>query len=497
MNIRDKQIKKAARLFFVLSTVVISGLTASLVFSDVQPAYAEATPPQVPSLGVQIPGFSFKDYQIVRQDKVISVPYISAYINGLYKYILGVTLVVAAMMITYGGFLYILGSTGAQISDAKEKITSALVGLVIVIAGQLILSTINPATTLLVPLKLDTVDRHLEVIKATGDTQMSELNLDVPKPPPYVPPPAPAAEIPSGGAPPPPAETPPGNAPPQGSENAAAAGQGFVGVTDRYGNQGCATTILHPVPTALCNGRDACYQKYCVDKSDDWPKGAGLKETMKSFDYFPGAKSKKGISLDERRQWIEQYGIFLGSTLGSSRGCLKKCLLKDTAPYFPAATYLMPDAHDGLIKAGKIAKEKGYFIVASDLLREKSLHVRAFCDRVKEAMDAGKQGAGGIATPGSSPHNIGAAVDVLLARYDKDTDTVYPLTSFGPVCQQEASANFYGVKYVDILQDIMAQAGFRRFCTEVWHFDFGSVYKIDCQKCVFPPTPTKSECSKK
>ncbi len=100
----------------------------------------------MPVLGVPIPGASFPDELIVKDNKV-QVPYLAIYLYALHKYLIGIGLITAAMMLIYGGFLYILGSTGAKISDAKEKIKDAVLGLSVLLASVVILSMINPNTT--------------------------------------------------------------------------------------------------------------------------------------------------------------------------------------------------------------------------------------------------------------------------------------------------------------------------------------------------------------
>ncbi len=78
-------------------------------------------------------------------------------INGLnkliawfYYFIVRVSGLAAFLMLVWGGFTW-LTSTGnpTKISDAKDKITSAVLGLVIILASYLILKVINPELTTL------------------------------------------------------------------------------------------------------------------------------------------------------------------------------------------------------------------------------------------------------------------------------------------------------------------------------------------------------------
>ncbi|MDF1497602.1 MAG: hypothetical protein P1P90_06160 [Patescibacteria group bacterium] len=105
--------------------------------------YATATKPV---LGVDIPGVTFPD-KLEIKDNMVQIPYLAIYIIGLHKYLIGIGLVTAAIIIIYGGILYIIASTGAKVSDAKDKIKDGVMGLAIILASTAILANINPNTT--------------------------------------------------------------------------------------------------------------------------------------------------------------------------------------------------------------------------------------------------------------------------------------------------------------------------------------------------------------
>lgn len=71
------------------------------------------------------------------------------YINVAYRYLVTVVLVVAIVMVVYGGFRYLVGASIGDIQAGKKIIIDAIVGMLIVLGAYTILSTINPATTLL------------------------------------------------------------------------------------------------------------------------------------------------------------------------------------------------------------------------------------------------------------------------------------------------------------------------------------------------------------
>lgn len=71
------------------------------------------------------------------------------YINVAYRYLVTVVLVVAIVMVVYGGFRYLVGASIGDIQAGKKIIVDAIVGMLIVLGAYTILSTVNPATTLL------------------------------------------------------------------------------------------------------------------------------------------------------------------------------------------------------------------------------------------------------------------------------------------------------------------------------------------------------------
>lgn len=67
------------------------------------------------------------------------------YLRQLYVFGIGFAAVLAAMMISFGAFVYIVTSAGnvAKMTDAKEMIFNAIYGLVLALLAYLILSLIN------------------------------------------------------------------------------------------------------------------------------------------------------------------------------------------------------------------------------------------------------------------------------------------------------------------------------------------------------------------
>jgi hypothetical protein len=96
-----------------------------------------------PSPQIQIPGLQFAT-KIQNPGGNLQVPFLAQYISAIYKYLLGASVIAAAIMITYGGFLYITGSSGVQIGDGKAYIVDACIGLGLVFGAYTILGIIAP-----------------------------------------------------------------------------------------------------------------------------------------------------------------------------------------------------------------------------------------------------------------------------------------------------------------------------------------------------------------
>ncbi len=71
---------------------------------------------------------------------------LQGYLEGLYKFGIAIVAILAVVMVAVGAFMYIVSSAGnvAKMTNAKDIITNALVGLVMALLAWLILFVINP-----------------------------------------------------------------------------------------------------------------------------------------------------------------------------------------------------------------------------------------------------------------------------------------------------------------------------------------------------------------
>jgi len=114
--------------------------------------------------------------------KMVDIP---ACVSQIYTWSLGISAILATLMIVYGGYLVMTAAgNGEQASEGKEAISSALVGMVLLFAAYLILRTINPA---LVDFNLGTcIAQDGSIIKTARSQQVCEAqsglwsNIDLP-----------------------------------------------------------------------------------------------------------------------------------------------------------------------------------------------------------------------------------------------------------------------------------------------------------------------------
>ncbi len=141
-------------------------------------AAASSTPaarftPVVPELSVPIPGVTFTPP--VDEGDDIVVPYAAQYISGIYRYLLGISTLVAIIVVITGGFLYLLGQTRGDADKGLTLIKDAIGGLVVLYASYLILWTVNPELVNLQPIRLARIQSVIFGENSGADGDFSQL----------------------------------------------------------------------------------------------------------------------------------------------------------------------------------------------------------------------------------------------------------------------------------------------------------------------------------
>ncbi|MEY4745095.1 MAG: hypothetical protein RL272_1040, partial [Candidatus Parcubacteria bacterium] len=90
----------------------------------------------------------------------IDVPWISNYIAAVYRYAITIATVLAGVMFVVGGFQYVTaGGDAGRVQKGKQRITDALIGLLLTFGAFIILLTINPDLVSLTSLQLLSVKK--------------------------------------------------------------------------------------------------------------------------------------------------------------------------------------------------------------------------------------------------------------------------------------------------------------------------------------------------
>lgn len=111
-----------------------------------------------PKLNVPIPGLQFgTEFKIVKG--VAEINFLAQYISAIYRYLLGISIVVASIMIVYGGFLYVIGATVPSINKGKEIITNTIIGTCLLFGTVTIFQTVN-ANIDLRPLYVQIIEQY-------------------------------------------------------------------------------------------------------------------------------------------------------------------------------------------------------------------------------------------------------------------------------------------------------------------------------------------------
>ncbi len=106
-------------------------------------ASSTLTGPIIPQLMVPIPGLSFST-NLEEKNGRIAIPFIAQYLAAAYRYLTGISALAAAIMLSYGGFLYIFNAARGQAQKGKQIMVNAIIGLVIILGAYTILNTLNP-----------------------------------------------------------------------------------------------------------------------------------------------------------------------------------------------------------------------------------------------------------------------------------------------------------------------------------------------------------------
>ena len=144
-----KSFPKILTILFLLTFIIQLGCLIVLL---ALPLTGQAAVDRV-NLELQVKGLN---YQFQSSDT--STGNIARYISAIYQYAIGIVGILAAVVLMFGGVLWIVaGGNATQISEAKAWIGAALTGIVLALTSYLILNTVNPALVNLQTSKIEQV----------------------------------------------------------------------------------------------------------------------------------------------------------------------------------------------------------------------------------------------------------------------------------------------------------------------------------------------------
>lgn len=110
---------------------------------------AQAAPQYAPAIQIDIPGLTFEEKITAEASdeggQDLTVPYLATYINAVYKYAIGLGVLIAIITVMFAGFRWMTSFGNAKaISDAKQMVTNAVLGLALLFGSYSVLYIVNP-----------------------------------------------------------------------------------------------------------------------------------------------------------------------------------------------------------------------------------------------------------------------------------------------------------------------------------------------------------------
>ena len=122
--------------------------------------------PLLPRLQIPVPGLTpfTAPFKATTEtgETVIIVDFLARYIVAIYTYLVAIASILAGVMYVWAGLKWLTAAGNPErITDAKNKIAGASVGLVLVLGSYIILKIVNPQLVLLKPLQVEYIKREL------------------------------------------------------------------------------------------------------------------------------------------------------------------------------------------------------------------------------------------------------------------------------------------------------------------------------------------------
>src|SRR3989344_2016984 len=140
---------------------------------------AETFERYAPKLQIDIPTLSFTEKIIAQsgsgENKIFFVPYLAIYINAVYKYALGLGVLIAIITIMFAGFRWMSAFGNAKvIGESKTMIGNSVFGLFLLFSAFTILYVINPDLPQMKALQILTPKQEVFWVAENGNDEVTD-----------------------------------------------------------------------------------------------------------------------------------------------------------------------------------------------------------------------------------------------------------------------------------------------------------------------------------
>ncbi len=166
--------KKISKLLIMFAlSLLIGGQTLAAATTDEKPKFI------IPEFQVPISTVKLSKPTCSSVDgvSVCQIPWLGEYVIGVYKYLLAIAGVIAAVILMAAGLLWIVsGGDSGRVTQAKEMIVGSVTGLILLVGINLILTQINPNLTGFSALKVEKIEPFEAVINGSDSDSNSSLS---------------------------------------------------------------------------------------------------------------------------------------------------------------------------------------------------------------------------------------------------------------------------------------------------------------------------------
>ncbi|MBU1149000.1 pilin [Patescibacteria group bacterium] len=131
------------KLVFIGLIIIFGVLAPQFVFNGSEGTIAQGITDTMGKKEVKYPPLTL---QVPLGDiETLKFPYLTDYLEALFTYFVGVTAILAAIFIMWGGYKWIFASGNQSVlTSAKQTILNAMIGLILALTSYLLLRTLNP-----------------------------------------------------------------------------------------------------------------------------------------------------------------------------------------------------------------------------------------------------------------------------------------------------------------------------------------------------------------